>query len=129
MLAHRQDDRHAAGTKAKPIPALREDQIVHVTATAPAERLVQASNVLGLGLDRQAIAKIFDEMERSNANQRRQKIRKAASDDLRLLEAVGEEALRRIVPKQALDALENRPMVCRPKKSRHWRAPCTVWAF
>lgn len=97
------------GQKAKPIPALREDQVVHVTATSPAERLVQATNALGLSLDRQAIAQIFDEMERSKANQRRQKIRKAASNDLRLLEAVGEEALRRVVPKQALDALHNRP--------------------
>ncbi|MDO8147495.1 DEAD/DEAH box helicase family protein [Isoptericola sp. b515] len=97
------------GQKAKPITALREDQVVHVTATDAAERLAQASEALGLGLDRRAVAKIFDEMERSEVNQRRQKIRRAPSDDLRLLEAVGEEALRRIVPKQALDALESRP--------------------
>lgn len=97
------------GQRARPIPALRDDQVVHVTATAPTELLVQASNALGLSLDRLAITQIFDEMERKSANQRRQKIKKAADNDLRLLEAVGEEALRRIVPKQALDALENRP--------------------
>ncbi len=97
------------GQKAKPIPALREDQVVHVTATDAAERLAQASEALGLDIDRRAVAKILDEMARSEVNQRRQKIRRATCDDLRLLEAVGEEALRRIVPKQALDALESRP--------------------
>ncbi|WP_336724696.1 sacsin N-terminal ATP-binding-like domain-containing protein [Cellulosimicrobium cellulans] len=96
------------GQKSKPIPALREDHVVHVTATEPAQRLAQVSAVLGLDLDRQAIAKVFDAMERSAANQRRQKVKKAKSDDQRLLEAVGEDALRRVVPKQALDALENR---------------------
>ncbi|MFB7797632.1 sacsin N-terminal ATP-binding-like domain-containing protein [Isoptericola sp. NPDC056134] len=96
------------GQKASPIPAFREEHIVHVTASEPGQRLAQVSDLLGLDLDHRAIVKIFDEMERSAANLRRQKVRKAEDDDRRLLEAVGEDALRRVVPKQALDALESR---------------------
>lgn len=96
------------GQKAKPIAAFREEHVVHVTAADSAGRLAQVSEVLGLELDRRAIATVFDQMERAAADQRRQKIRKATDHDERLLEAVGEEALRRVVPKQALDALEGR---------------------
>ncbi|WP_150306590.1 DEAD/DEAH box helicase [Planctomonas psychrotolerans] len=93
----------------RPIAARREGDTVYVTAHDEAARLQQISTVLGLGLDRLHINKILDDMAAMAADQRRTKIKAAADDDQRLLEAVGVDALRRTVPAQALSILEQRP--------------------
>lgn len=97
------------GQLAQQIPARREGSTLLVTATSPEQRLAQVSGLLGLDLDRQKITKILSEMEEAAVNQHRQNIKTAQNDNERLIVAVGIEALRRIVPSQALSALEERP--------------------
>lgn len=104
------------GQKARTIAARREGETILTTASTPAGRLQQVSEVLGLGMSSADIARVFDQMEEAAANQRRVEIRKAANDDERLLAAVGVDALRPIVPAQALAALENRPQETRPQE-------------
>lgn len=104
------------GQKAQPIPARREGDTVLVTGSTHEDRLAQVSRVLDLGLDRSSIAKIFDAMEKTAVDELRQKIRSAADDDDRLLTAAGVDALRRIVPAQALRALEERPDGVSPRE-------------
>lgn len=96
------------GQVARPIRARRESDTIFVTAEDARQRLSQISDVLDLGLDAMQITKILDEIEATATNERRAKIKNAAGDDERLIEAVGLEALRRAVPSQALQVLEGR---------------------
>jgi len=93
------------GQRAHAIKFRRDGGTILVTAANPQGRLVQAAEALNLGLQQHDIAKIFDQMERSAANKRRHEVRAAKDDDERLLKAVGADAIRRIVPAQALEAL------------------------
>jgi len=93
------------GQRAHAIRFRRDGDTILVTAIQPQERLAQAAEALNLGLQRHDIAKILDEMERRDANKRRHEVKAAKDDDDRLLKAVGADAIRRIVPAQALGAL------------------------
>ncbi|GAA2199970.1 sacsin N-terminal ATP-binding-like domain-containing protein [Sinomonas flava] len=94
------------GQRARSIPYHRDGDTIMVTAVEPRARLQQAAEALSLGLQPGDIAKIFDEMERNAANKRRHAIKNAKDDDDRLLTAVGVDAIRRIVPAQALEELD-----------------------
>ncbi len=104
------------GQKALSIAARREGDTVLVTASTREERLRQVSDVLDLGMTREDIARVFDQMNEAAANQLRVKIKRAADDDDRLLIAVGVDALRRVVPAHALEVLEKRPQETRPRE-------------
>lgn len=93
------------GQKAHPIRYRRDGDLLFVTGAEPAERLAQVSDALNLKLEAHGVAKVFQEMERRAANKRRQEVKAAKDDDERLLKSVGADAIRRIVPAQALDAL------------------------
>ncbi|MFW6773195.1 DEAD/DEAH box helicase [Nocardioides sp. CPCC 205120] len=94
------------GQVAQPIPTRREGDTLLVTATSPGERLVQVSAALGLGLTLDDVAGVLRKMDEAATGQLRRDIKRAATDDERLVVAVGAEALRRTVPAQALAALE-----------------------
>ncbi|WP_183097473.1 DEAD/DEAH box helicase [Nocardioides pelophilus] len=94
------------GQVASPIQARRDGDVILVTATKPTEQIAQVSRVLGLGMDAAAIAKVLQQMERTATNKLRTEIKKAKSDDERLVVAVGVDALRRCVPAQALEVLD-----------------------
>ncbi len=104
------------GQKARSVAVRREGDTILVTASDPAARLQQVSDALGLGMSRQDIARVFDQMAETATNQLRHRVRSAEDDDERLLTAVGVEPLRRIVPAQALEALENRPQETEPRE-------------
>lgn len=93
------------GQRAIPIDFHRDGDVVFVTATKPREVLTQAAAALNLVLDPHDITKIFTEMETTATNKLRHAIKSACDNDERLIKAVGVEALRRIVPAQALEAL------------------------
>lgn len=94
------------GQKARPIDARRDGDVLMVTSSEPRARLRQAINALKLPLDERDIDAVFADMERSARNQLRAQLKRARDDDERLLAAVGLDALRRIVPAQALEALD-----------------------
>ena len=104
------------GQKARTIPARREGDTVFVTASTREDRLRQVSEALDLGMTRDDIARVFDQMNEAAANQLRVRIKRASDDDERLLTAVGVDALRRIVPAHALEVLENRPQETEPRE-------------
>ncbi|MFB8145351.1 sacsin N-terminal ATP-binding-like domain-containing protein [Microbacterium sp. NPDC056003] len=97
------------GQVPRPIPARRDGDVIFVTASDDFGRLQQVSTVLALGLETQQIGKILEDLNAMAVDQHRARVRAAADDDHRLLEAVGVEALRRTVPAQALSILEQRP--------------------
>jgi superfamily II DNA or RNA helicase len=94
------------GQVARPLPALRDGDRVLVTATEPADILRQVSEALNLQMARQDIARVLESMASSAADEHRRRIREAPDDDARLVEAVGVDALKRLVPRQALEALD-----------------------
>lgn len=96
------------GQKGRPIPQRRDGDVVHVTATDPAQVLSQVSKALNLEMSAVDVRKVFDDMERHKAKKLVTEVRKAKSDDQRLLVAVGVDVLRRSLPKQVLDILESR---------------------
>lgn len=104
------------GQKALSIAARRDGDTVLITASTREERLRQVSDVLDLGMTRDDIARVFDQMNEAAANQLRVKLKHAPDDDERLLTAVGVDALRRIVPAHALEVLENRPQETQPRE-------------
>ncbi|WP_167051356.1 DEAD/DEAH box helicase family protein [Salinibacterium sp. ZJ77] len=100
----------ARGQVARRISCYREGSTLYVTATDDHRvTLRQVSQLTGLELSDGDIATVLDQMSRSKANELRIQLTKAANDDERLVAAVGVEALRRIVPAQAVAALESRP--------------------
>ncbi|MCL1870565.1 MAG: DEAD/DEAH box helicase family protein [Promicromonosporaceae bacterium] len=104
------------GQKAQSIAARREGTTILTTATSREGQLQQVSHVLSLGMSSRDVAQVFDQMAQTVANKLRVAIKKATDDDERLLMAVGLDALRRIVPAQALEALENRPEETTPQE-------------
>jgi superfamily II DNA or RNA helicase len=96
------------GQKGRPIPLRRDGDVVHVTATDPAQVLAQVSTALNLDMSAADIRKVFDDMARQKTNKLVTQVRKAKSNDDRLLVAVGVDVLRRSLPKQVLDILESR---------------------
>ncbi|WP_350274834.1 DEAD/DEAH box helicase family protein [Kribbella sp. HUAS MG21] len=95
------------GQVAHPIAARRDGDTLVVTATEPHRQLAQISATLGLELDQAGIAKVLQQIEQAATNKLRNDIKRAADDDARLVAAVGAEALRRCVPAQALEVLDN----------------------
>lgn len=104
------------GQKARSIAARREGDTILVTASDRVGRLQQVSEQLRLGMSRRDIDQVFDQMAETAANQLRLQLKRARDDDERLLLAVGLDALRRIVPAQALESLENRPQETGPRE-------------
>lgn len=95
------------GQIAKQIPFRRDGDVLMVTAKSAPDRLRQISEALNLGLDARDVQRILEEMESAATDQRRTSVRNAENDDARLVAAVGEAALRRCVPAQALEILES----------------------
>ena len=95
------------GQIARPIPYRRDGELLLVTATSSEKQLAQVSDLLGLGFTGKQIAEILNQMEQTAANKLRTQIRKAPNDDMRLVVAAGEDALRRCVPAQALQVLDD----------------------
>ena len=104
------------GQKASRIDARREGDTLLVTAREASGRLSQVSELLGLGLSRADVAHVFDQMAQTETNQLRVRIRQAPDHDQRLIAAVGTDALRRIVPAQAIEALERRETETSPRE-------------
>ncbi|HZL05773.1 MAG TPA: DEAD/DEAH box helicase family protein, partial [Coriobacteriia bacterium] len=94
------------GQVARPLPALRDGDRVLVTASEPADTLRQVSTALRLEMTQGDIARVLESMASSATDEHRCRIREAPDDDARLVEAVGVDALSRLVPRQALDAME-----------------------
>lgn len=94
------------GQMARPMKARRDGDTLLVTATEPVQRLLQISSELNLGLDQQGILAILKQMETAATHKLRATIKAAGSEDEKLVVAVGEEALRRTVPVQALQVLD-----------------------
>jgi superfamily II DNA or RNA helicase len=95
------------GQVAQRLDALRDGDRVLVTATDAPRVLLQVSEVLGLGLTAVDVHRIERQMAETAANELRRRVKRAENDDARLVEAVGTEALRRSVPRGALEFLEN----------------------
>lgn len=104
------------GQKAQSIRVRREGDTILTTAGTREGRLQQVSEALTLGMSSRDIAQVFDQMAQTAANQLRLRIKRATDDDERLLTSVGLDSLRRIVPAQALAALENRPQETQPRE-------------
>ncbi len=104
------------GQRALPLPVRREGDTILTTSESREGRLRQVSDALGLELTRDDVARVFEQMDEAAANQLRVRIRRARDDDDRLLTAVGVDALRRIVPAQALEALESRAQAIDPRE-------------
>lgn len=94
------------GQIAKPLTARRDGDTVFVTADSAAGRLGQISQVLGLGLGATDIADVQRSMEKTASDKLRTQIKRCRDDDERLVLAVGVDALRRTVPAQALEVLD-----------------------
>ncbi|MET7283832.1 DEAD/DEAH box helicase family protein [Kribbella sp. NPDC005582] len=94
------------GQVAHPIHARRDGDTLLVTATSSPHQLAQISSVLGLELGQAGIEKVLGQMEQAATNNLRNEIKRAADDDARLVAAVGSDALRRCVPAQALEILD-----------------------
>lgn len=97
------------GQVARPIAYRRDGNLIYVTAQDPTDRLRQAAEALDLELGPGDIARILEQIARRAVNKRMRTIQASSDDDERLLRAVGVDALRRIVPAQALSALESSP--------------------
>ena len=95
------------GQVAQRLSALRDGDRVLVTATDAPRVLLQVSEVLGIGLTAVDVYQIERQMAQTAANELRRRVKRAKDDDARLVEAVGAEALRRSVPRKALEFLEN----------------------
>ncbi|MEY9952833.1 sacsin N-terminal ATP-binding-like domain-containing protein [Leifsonia sp. EB34] len=102
------------GQVGRSIPFRREGETLFVTGEGQHELLGQISSCLALDLSEEDIARIIQEMMNQAVGELTSRIRESADDDARLIEAVGVEALRRIVPALALTALETRPDGVRP---------------
>lgn len=96
------------GQKSRDIPALRDGGRVLVTATEPGAVLRQVSDVLALDLTAADIARVLSQMAASQASAFRTQIRAAAQAGgaAALVEAVGLDALRGLIPAPALEAVE-----------------------
>ncbi|WP_166869345.1 sacsin N-terminal ATP-binding-like domain-containing protein [Salinibacterium sp. ZJ70] len=100
----------ARGQVAKRINFYREGSTLYATAHDDQRALLQqVSQLTGLGLSDSDISSVLDQMSKSKANELRVQLAHAQNDDERLVSAVGIDALRRIVPAQAVKALEARP--------------------
>ncbi|QWC84553.1 DEAD/DEAH box helicase family protein [Nocardioidaceae bacterium] len=95
------------GQAARPMKHRRDGETLFVTAASPEGRLQQVSDELQLGMSKAHIDAVFADMEKKKVNATRRAVRDAADDLDRLVAAVGEQPLRRSVPRPALDALEN----------------------
>jgi len=95
------------GQVARHLTSHRDESTVYVAGATPKDRLSQVSQALGLSLDQSDIAQIIKSMERTTTDKLRTKIKRCGDDDERLVMAVGVEALRRTVPAQALEVLDN----------------------
>jgi superfamily II DNA or RNA helicase len=96
------------GQRTRPVPQFRDDRTVYVSATEPEGILHAVSEALELDLDPDEIRRILDEMRAEEVDALVAKVRNSESDDERLALLVGEEALRRAVPAQALASIEAR---------------------
>ncbi|MFC6506993.1 sacsin N-terminal ATP-binding-like domain-containing protein [Promicromonospora citrea] len=94
------------GQKGRPIRQRREGEVVHVTASDPAEVLTQVVAALNLNMSTADIRGVFDQMAAQKSRKLVATIKKAATNDDRLLAAVGVDVLRRSLPKQVLDVVE-----------------------
>lgn len=90
------------GQKSRPLAYRREDQVLYVTGTSDDDVLDQCIRALDLSVTPHEIHRRTLEMRE---RKRRNEVRRAASDEERLLLAVGEDALRRKLPDTALEAL------------------------
>lgn len=104
------------GQKGRPIAQRRDGDVVHVTATDPAQVLTQVSSALNLDMSAADIRKVFDDMARQKTTKLVTEVRKAKSDDDRLVAAVGVDVLRRSLPKQVLDIIEGQSGQARPQE-------------
>ncbi|MFS0703405.1 sacsin N-terminal ATP-binding-like domain-containing protein [Cellulomonas sp. 179-A 9B4 NHS] len=95
------------GQVERPLAQRYEPGRVLVTATAPAQVLAQVSEALKLGMTAQDVQRVLAAMEQMRASQLKREVRKAARSnaELGLVTAVGAEALRSQVPRQALELL------------------------
>ncbi len=95
------------GQVERPIAQRREPGRVLVTATAPERVLAQVSEALKLGMTAHDVDRVLKAMESVRASQLKQDVRKAArkGPELGLVAAVGVDALRSQVPRQALELL------------------------
>lgn len=95
------------GQVERPIAQRREPGRVLVTASAPSAVLGQVSHALKLALAPQDIDRVLRTMEEMRASQHKVAVRKSArrSPESALVTAVGAEALRAQVPRQALEML------------------------
>ncbi|WP_139224381.1 sacsin N-terminal ATP-binding-like domain-containing protein [Cellulomonas marina] len=96
------------GQVERPLENRREPGRVLVTGTAPEKVLAQVSDALSLGMSAADIRAVLAKMEQMRATHLRQEVRRAARADALsgIVAAVGPQALRSQVPKQALDLLE-----------------------
>ncbi|MBD9699183.1 DEAD/DEAH box helicase family protein [Flavimobilis sp. GY10621] len=105
------------GQKARPLPALREGELLYLTATTPKTQLLQIARVLTLEhLNDREADRLLELIRTQEANEHRQRIRMATGDDERLVAAVGAEALRGSVPHQALEAIEEKEGAASPTR-------------
>lgn len=96
------------GQVGRRISFYREGPTVFVTAREPRDSLSQIAQALNLGMSTADIASVIEQMEETAVDGLRAELRAALDDDVRLVAAVGVDALRRIVPAQAVAALEQR---------------------
>ncbi len=95
------------GQVERPIQQRREPGRVLVTATEPSKTLLQVSHALKLEMSSQDVERVLRTMEDMRASQHKVAVRRAArmSPEHGLVTAVGAEALRAQVPRQALEML------------------------
>lgn len=97
------------GQRATPLRQYREGDVVLVSAQTQEQQLQQVSAALNLGMTQQDIDKVFADMKATEVNKLRQAVKKVAAPADKLLLAVGAGQLRRVVPGQAIEVLEQRP--------------------
>jgi superfamily II DNA or RNA helicase len=96
------------GQVGRRISFYRDGPTVFVTAQEQRDALSQITQALNLGMSAADIASVIDQMAQTAVDGLRAELRAAPDDDARLVAAVGVDALRRIVPAQAVTALEQR---------------------
>lgn len=94
------------GQVSRPIPGALHEGRVLVTAVDPEGMLRQISNAMKLDLSAEDIRNIIEQQEQQQAQELLADIRAAEDVHARLALAVGADALRRSVPRSALEAIE-----------------------
>lgn len=104
------------GQVARPIPSRREGDVVFVTATDGKQRLLQIAEAIGIEITPSDADSVLASMEKTATDKLRTTVKRCKDDDDRLVHAVGEAALRRSVPAQALAALDGAPGGASPRE-------------